>query len=76
MELGFPHYSPPHTHTHNIKIQTFIFIHSLGYHYTVPWIVIVYSITVKKKILDRGDEGEEGKQNLPIKQQQTENKGL
>lgn len=48
----------------NIKIQTFLSIHPLGYNYIFPRIITV-AITVKK--LDRGGESEQGKQNLPIK---------
>lgn len=65
------------THTHaqyknpDIYIYTFI---RLSLYRSMDCNCLQYHC--KKKILDRGDEGEEGKQNLPIKQQQTENKGL
>lgn len=48
----------------DVKIQTLISIHSLGYIFSRG--VILFTTTVKK--LDGGGEVEEGKQNPPLKQ--------
>lgn len=64
---------PAHTHTQYKNPDIYIYT-LLGYNDIFPRIVIVH---YHCKSLDRGGEGEEGKQNPPIQQQQTtENKDL